>query len=398
MARLKERSGESRLRLSGALSVRAGEDADQSGETFQVFLSPRILPPQDVTLHTGRVRSRGRGVGDVERHDGSEDGFSGHGDGKAEGVAKLPHTLRVVPARVGQQDEMARPVEGEQRLSVALQPPEGAHHPVVSPLDAVHEGERRGDLGRRLADTLVQVWRRDGTDVWVLIHIEVQGTPERDFAQRMFVYYYRIFDRYERPIMSVAILADEQANWRPARFEQDLWGCAVEMRYPIIKLLDWRTRDEELAASANPFAVVVRAYLAAQDTVGAAEARGRAKIGLIRGLYGQGYERGLVLELLRLIDWLVALPPEQERLVERELEQIEEEQRMAYVTSWERMGVVDGQRMALLRMVRARFGTVPEALDRRIAEADQDALDSLVDRVSTATSLAELADESSDTA
>ena len=80
------------------------------------------------------------------------------------------------------------------------------------------------------------------------------------------------------------------------------------------------------------------------------------------------------------------------------MEQIEEEQRIAYVTSWERMGVVDGQRMALLRMVRARFGTVPEALDSRIAEADQDALDSLVDRVSTATSLAELADESSDTA
>jgi hypothetical protein len=30
------------------------------------------------------------------------------------------------------------------------------------------------------------------------------------------------------------------------RFAQDLWGCAVEMRYPIVKLLDWRARDEEL--------------------------------------------------------------------------------------------------------------------------------------------------------
>ncbi len=256
---------------------------------------------------------------------------------------------------------------------------------------------RDADLGRRLADTLVQVWRRDGIDVWVLIHIEVQGTPERDFAQRMFVYYYRIFDRYERPIMSVAILADEQADWRPTRFGQELWGCAVEMRYPIVKLLDWRARDEELAASVNPFAVVVRAYLAAQETAGAAEARGRAKIGLIRGLYGQGHERGLVLELLRLIDWLVALPPEQERLVAQELEQIEEEQRMAYVTSWERMGLVDGQRMALLKMVRARFGTVPEALERHIGAANQETLDHLIDRISMVASLDELADESRDT-
>lgn len=256
---------------------------------------------------------------------------------------------------------------------------------------------RDANLGRRLADTLVQVWRRDGTDVWVLIHIEVQGTAERDFARRMFVYYYRLFDRYERPIMSVAVLADEQADWRPARFVQDLWGCAVELRYPVVKLTDWRTREDELATSTNPFAVVVRAHLVAQATVGAAEARGRAKIGLIRGLFGQGYARERVLDLLRLIDWLVALPEEEERLVERELERIEEEQRMAYVTSWERMGLVDGQRMTLLRMVRARFGTVPEGVERHINAADQDELDILVDRISTAASLAELPGESSDT-
>ena len=48
---------------------------------------------------------------------------------------------------------------------------------------------RDADLGRRLADTLVKVWRTDGTDAWVLIHIEVQGQPERDVARRMFVYY-----------------------------------------------------------------------------------------------------------------------------------------------------------------------------------------------------------------
>jgi len=101
-----------------------------------------------------------------------------------------------------------------------------------------------------------------------------------------------------------------------------------------------------------------------------------------------------VLELLRLIEWLVALPPEQERLVERVLKRIEVEQRMASVTSWERMGLQEGelrgQRAMLLKTVRARFGTVPEALERRITAADQDALDSLVDRVSTATSLAEV--------
>lgn len=97
---------------------------------------------------------------------------------------------------------------------------------------------RDADLGRRLADTLVRVWRRDGTDVWVLIHIEVQSEPEQDFARRMLIYHYRIFDRYDQPIMSVAVLADDQAGWRPDRFTQELWGCTLELRYPIVKLLD----------------------------------------------------------------------------------------------------------------------------------------------------------------
>ncbi|MGI8914636.1 MAG: Rpn family recombination-promoting nuclease/putative transposase [Chloroflexota bacterium] len=281
---------------------------------------------------------------------------------------------------------------------------------------------RDADLGRRLADTLVQVWRADGSDAWVLIHIEVQGQPERDFARRMFVYYYRIFDRYDHPIISVAILGDEQPDWRPARYSQELWGCALELRYPVVKLLDWRERDAELGASANPFALVVRAYLTAQATAGDVEARGRAKLELIRGLYERGYERQQILELFRLIDWLVALPPEQDVLVWREITRIEEERRMPYITSVERIGLQrgeqigrergeqiglqrgeqiglergeqiglhDGQRAMLRRFLQVRFGTVPEALGRQIDAADQLRLEQLADQIGTATSLEEL--------
>lgn len=223
----------------------------------------------------------------------------------------------------------------------------------------------------------------------MLIHIEVQGTPERDFARHMFIYYYRIFDRYERPIMGVAILADEQAEWRPERFTQEIWGCMVEMRYPVIKLLDWRARDAELAASMNPFAVVVRAHLAAQETREAVEARGQAKIGLVRGLYERGYGREQILELFRLIDWLLALPAEQEEDVWRTIVAIEEERRMPYITSVERIGrakgIQDGQRAMLRRVAYARFGELSEALEQRIATADEEALNRLADRITVAT-------------
>jgi hypothetical protein len=43
---------------------------------------------------------------------------------------------------------------------------------------------RDAELGKRLADKLVKVWRRDGKPSLVLAHIEVQSQYEADFAQR----------------------------------------------------------------------------------------------------------------------------------------------------------------------------------------------------------------------
>ncbi|MDQ7033010.1 MAG: Rpn family recombination-promoting nuclease/putative transposase [Desulfonauticus sp.] len=64
------------------------------------------------------------------------------------------------------------------------------------------------EVGKRLADVLIKVYLRDGTEKWLLIHVEVQGYYEKEFAKRMFVYNYRIFDRYDRDVVSLAILAD----------------------------------------------------------------------------------------------------------------------------------------------------------------------------------------------
>lgn len=55
---------------------------------------------------------------------------------------------------------------------------------------------RQAATGRRYADKLVKVWRQSGEETWVLVHVEIQAQLEEAFAERMFVYYYRLFDRY----------------------------------------------------------------------------------------------------------------------------------------------------------------------------------------------------------
>src|SRR5437868_4955381 len=64
---------------------------------------------------------------------------------------------------------------------------------------------REAEMGRRYVDKLVRVWTKAGEERWVLVHIEVQTDRDADFPQRMYVYNYRIFDRYNVPVASLAI-------------------------------------------------------------------------------------------------------------------------------------------------------------------------------------------------
>jgi hypothetical protein len=119
---------------------------------------------------------------------------------------------------------------------------------------------RDAELGKRLIDKLVKIYRIGGEESWLLIHIEIQSQEETDFPKRMFVYNYRIFDRYDRSVASLAILGDDNINWRPSQFGYDLFGCTVDFQFPVIKLLDYKQRLSELEASRNPFATVVMAH------------------------------------------------------------------------------------------------------------------------------------------
>src|SRR5947209_11173617 len=74
------------------------------------------------------------------------------------------------------------------------------------------------EQGRRYVDKLVKVWLKGGKEQWLLIHVEVQTWKEAEFAERMHVYNYRLFDRYHREVISLAILAADDFEWRPSSY------------------------------------------------------------------------------------------------------------------------------------------------------------------------------------
>ena len=204
--------------------------------------------------------------------------------------------------------------------------------------------------------------------------VEVQAQRDPDFPRRMFDYHSRICQSYQRPVASLAILADAQPRWKPTQFHQALWGCESHFRFPVCKLRDLAKNEAELLQHPNPFAIVVLAQIKALQTQRALRQRRVWKTTLARLGYERKYPKRTILDLFSFVDWVMVLPGKLEREFDLEHTQYEDSQSMKYVTNIQRRSRVEGRtegraegraealRAAALDFLEARFGELPYEL------------------------------------
>ena len=111
----------------------------------------------------------------------------------------------------------------------------------------------------RSVDNLVKVFRKDGSEEWILIHIEVQDITKAEdrplFPERMFRYYYRCFDRHNKPVVAIAIFCGPDGKKFKGSYTHEFMNTRVQYDYNTLCILDYS--DKELEESTNPFAWVV---------------------------------------------------------------------------------------------------------------------------------------------
>ncbi len=254
-------------------------------------------------------------------------------------------------------------------------------------------------FGARLVDKLVRVSSRNGQTEWIYVHIEIQANRQQEFAERMFVYHYRLYDRFRQPIASLAVLADVRPDWRPQTFSYEVCGCRLQLRFPVAKLMDWAGSEASLEDSANPFALVTLVHLATRTTRKDMQGRYAAKWRLVQGLYRRGMRKQQVIDLFKIIDWLMRLPRDLDARLRHDLDMFEKESGMAYITSIERMAIeegmakgvrqglqqgmqqgmqqgrLEGKAQLLARLLIQRFGDLPAWAGDRIRQASEAELD-----------------------
>ena len=249
---------------------------------------------------------------------------------------------------------------------------------------------RDAELGRQHVDKLVKVHLRDGADQLILFHIEIASQEYVDLARTMYQYNHRLEDRFGLPVLSVAVLADDQAAWRPHAFERNVLGCKLRFEFPTCKLLDFRLRWAELEAHPHPAAIIIMAHLRALESRKDMHQRSTFRRELTKLAYEKGFDKKIVLEITRQLDWLLALPQELSLAHRQWVVEYEKEKAMPFVSIFESASRQEGQLVMALRPLRKRFGELDEATQKRLERLPSERLEELSEALLDFTSISDL--------
>jgi hypothetical protein len=167
---------------------------------------------------------------------------------------------------------------------------------------------RGAHLKRTCAEKLVTVRLFNRHTTKFCIYINVQLQKDELFAQRMFINNSRLFDHYGTQVMSLAILADSDLNWRPKSYSHHLIGFDLSCHFPIVKLIDYLEKEAVLKKSNNPFAMVVRVYLVKIETQNNSSKRLFEKKALFKTLREANYSESVFRDLFRFLDEVLVIP------------------------------------------------------------------------------------------
>ncbi|MBF2056481.1 MAG: DUF4351 domain-containing protein [Cyanobacterium sp. T60_A2020_053] len=257
------------------------------------------------------------------------------------------------------------------------------------------------DDTKRLVDKLFKVWLKDNQEVWILVHIEVQSQYDTSFNERMFIYHYRTFDLYRKPVISLAILGDEREKWRPSTYNYQLGGCTLKLEFPIIKLLDYQKQWAELEKNLNPFAMMIMAHLKTKAIVSNLKEREQWKWYLIRSLYDKGYSKLAIVKLFKFIDAMMTLPPLLQQSLNQKVITYEEEKTMALISPFELMAEerglekglqqrIEQEKEFIIRLIQKKLGKINDDLKMQIKALNVDDLENLAENLFEMKSLDDL--------
>jgi len=168
------------------------------------------------------------------------------------------------------------------------------------------------------SDSVYQLYRARFFDQEIspsLLHIQLQNQYDVNFESQMYICFVRAYDLQFRgvdinTVISIAILGDDNPDWRPDKYEYSVAGYGTSLTFGIIKIIDYESRWDELESSNNPFAIIVMAHLRTLSTDGNLAERANWKWRITQKLFERNFTNEQILKLFKIINFLMVLPNE----------------------------------------------------------------------------------------
>lgn len=203
----------------------------------------------------------------------------------------------------------------------------------------------------RRSDKLVKVYLKDGSEKYILIHIEVQGYFDDDFSKRMFKYFYRIADLHDTyEITSIAVFTDDNEKFKPSQFDKNLFGTKVLYEYNTYKVLD--QKEKALKKSDNIFAFVILATLYSLKAKDDQKKKLKSKIELTKILFDRNYTEDDIMELFEFINLFLTFKSQKfDELFYKEVEKMPKVKEKEVLNSFEKFLLNKGKNQEKIEIV-----------------------------------------------
>ncbi len=223
-----------------------------------------------------------------------------------------------------------------------------------------------GKSSKRYVDCLLKIYLKDGTEEWVLLHIEIQGRGGEVISLRMFRYHCLIFLRHKRHPAAIAILTAKRPKkeGEPGIYRADMFGTEIEYKYHTVKAYEYN--DEDLLASESPVKLFMYAVKVAAKYRKSSEQKFEYMRKILRVLVEKGWDSKRRRYFIIMLEQAMLLSSREYRIRFREeAETLLEGEKMRYKTVTEEIfeeGMTEGIAKGMTEGIAEGRGRVARSL------------------------------------
>lgn len=191
---------------------------------------------------------------------------------------------------------------------------------------------------KHVVDILVETRLREEPGL-ILVHVEPQAYVQKDFNERMFIYFSRLYEKYRRRILPVAVFSYDQVRNEPDRFALEFpFLNVLQFRYYKLELkkLNWR----DYVTGTNPVAAALLSKMGFSS-----EERVKVKLEFMRMLARLKLDPARTELLGGFFENYLKLSREEEAEFQLEIAKMERKEARAIMqitTSWHEKGRAEG--------------------------------------------------------